>query len=255
MSKISNNIRFLRTSRALTQEQFADELNVSRSRIGSYEEGRSEPPIDMLITLSDYFKLPIDVLVKNDLSKSNNSSFIEVANHRVLFPVCVDEHNENLIELIPIKASAGYLNGYSDPEYIEQLQKFKLPFIPSGKHRAFPIKGDSMLPINEGSYVVGKFVERLSEIKNGRTYVLLTQNDGIVYKRLYGKEEDSGTFLLMSDNKTYKPYELSASEILEAWEFTCCIRTQEYDEDELKIDGILKMLRELQIELQDFKRK
>lgn len=53
----------------------------------------------------------------------------------------VDENNENLIEVVPVKATAGYLAGYDDPEYIEQLQKIKLPFLPTGKHRAFPIKG------------------------------------------------------------------------------------------------------------------
>jgi len=68
----------------------------------------------------------------------------------------VDDNNENLIEVVPTKASAGYLAGYlagyDDLEYIEQLQKIKLPFLPTGKHRAFPIKGDSMLPMKDGSF-------------------------------------------------------------------------------------------------------
>lgn len=122
-------------------------MNVTRSRIGSYEEGRSAPTIEFLIHLSDYFKIPIDILLRNDLTKAQDTSFIEVGNKRVLFPIMVDENNENLIEVVPVKATAGYLAGYDDPEYIEQLQKIKLPFLPTGKHRAFPIKGDSMLPM------------------------------------------------------------------------------------------------------------
>ena len=52
LNKISNNIKFLRQLKGLSQEQMADELKVTRSRIGGYEEGRNEPPIDLLIRLS-----------------------------------------------------------------------------------------------------------------------------------------------------------------------------------------------------------
>ena len=132
MKHIQVNIKHLRTLKKLSQERFADELGWSRSMIGSYEEGRSEPPIDRLIDLSNYFNIPIDILVKNDLRLAKDTSFIEIGNRRVLFPVTVNEDNEDLIEIIPAKASAGYLDGYEDPEYIEQLQKIKLPFLPTG---------------------------------------------------------------------------------------------------------------------------
>ena len=152
MNYISKNIKHLRKLKKLSQERLAEELKVTRSRIGSYEENRSAPTIEFLITFSDYFKIPIDILLRNDLTKAKDFSFIELNNQRVLFPITVDDNNENLIEVVPTKASAGYLAGYDDPEYIEQLQKIKLPFLPTGKHRAFPIKGDSMLPMKDGSF-------------------------------------------------------------------------------------------------------
>lgn len=247
--KVTKNIRHLRKLHGLTQEQFADELGVPRSRIGSYEEGRSEPPIAMLIALSDYFKVPVDILVKNDLTLAKDHSFIEVGNKRVLFPIQVDGENENLIEVVPVKASAGYLMGYDDPEYIEQLDKIKLPFLPTGKHRAFPIKGDSMLPLKDGAYVVARFVEDLTHIKNGSTYVVVTLNNGITYKRVKNNLKDEGTITLISDNKSYAPFSVPASEVVELWEFTCSINTQEYDAQELKISSIAQMLNELQVEL------
>ncbi|MEP2935091.1 MAG: XRE family transcriptional regulator [Gilvibacter sp.] len=254
MKKISKNIRHLRSLKKLTQEQFAEELAVPRSRIGSYEEGRSEPPIEMLIAISDYFKVPIDILIKNDLSRSKDSSFIEVGNQRVLFPIMVDGANENIIEVVPVKASAGYLLGYDDPEYIEQLDKIKLPFLPTGKHRAFPIKGDSMLPLKDGAYVVASFVESLNDIKDGTTYVVVTANNGIVYKRVYNLLKENGQLSLRSDNKSYAPFNVPASEVLELWEFTCSINTQEYDAQELKISSIAQMLTELQVELKGLER-
>jgi len=64
---LSKNIRYIRTLKRLSQEQFADDLKVSRSRISSYEENRAKPPISFLIALSDYAKITMDVLIKNKL--------------------------------------------------------------------------------------------------------------------------------------------------------------------------------------------
>ena len=237
MKIITKNIRHLRKLRGLTQEQLSEELGTTRSKIGSYEEGRSEPPIQMLINFSAYFKLPIDVLVKNDLTYAKDSSFIEVGNKRVLFPITVNEENEDLIEIVPAKASAGYLSGYDDPEYIQQLEK---------------IKGDSMLPLKDGSYVVAKFVDDIREVKNGRTYVVVTANDGMTYKRIYNQIEERNALLLSPDNKDYQSYHVPITEVLELWEFTCAINTQEYDERDLKISSILKMFNDLKVELEAF---
>lgn len=253
MKPIQINIKHLRALKKLSQEHFADDLGWTRSMVGSYEEGRSEPPIERLIDLSNYFNIPIDILVRKDLRKAKDTSFIEVGNKRVLFPITVNDNNEDLIEIIPAKASAGYLSGYDDPEYIEQLQKIKLPFLPTGTHRAFPIKGDSMLPVKDGAFVVAKFVEDINDIKDGRTYVVLTKDDGLVYKRIYLQEDDSQNLLLSSDNKLYKPYLVSKTSILELWEFTCCINTQEYDEKELKLSSIMTMFQELKVELEAVK--
>lgn len=254
MKRIQANIKHLRTLKKLSQERFADELGWSRSMIGSYEEGRSEPPIERLIDLSNYFNIPIDILVRNDLRLAKDTSFIDVGNKRVLFPVTVNEANEDLIEIVPAKASAGYLEGYADPEYIEQLQKIKLPFLPTGTHRAFPIKGDSMLPVKDGSFVVAKFVDDINDVKNGRTYIVLTKEDGLVYKRIYTHLEDPTILVLSSDNKAYQLYEVKLENILELWEFTCCINTQEYDEKELKLSSIMSMFQDLKVELEAVKK-
>ncbi len=254
MIYLANNIKHIRILKGLTQEQFAEDLKVSRSRISSYEENRAVPPIDFLVDLSEYFKIPIDLLIKNDLSKAKDVSFIEIGNKRVLFPITVDGANEDLIEIIPVEASAGYLRGYSDPEYIEHLNKIKLPFLPTGTHRAFPIKGDSMLPVKSGSYIIARFIEDVSSIKDGRTYIVLTLNDGIVYKRVFNKIEEHGMLLMVSDNKRYDPYYVPIDEVLELWEFTCSINTQEYEEHELKLSSIASMLTQLGVELKELEK-
>ncbi|WP_242094232.1 XRE family transcriptional regulator [Aestuariivivens sediminicola] len=249
MNFIASNIRFIRERKAFTQEYLAEELRWSRSMVMSFESGRTEPSIERLIELSKYSRIPIDTLIKVDLRKTKDVSFIEIANSRVLFPIMVDDNNEDVIEVVPIKATAGYLAGYDDPEYIEQLEKIKLPFLPTGKHRAFPIKGDSMLPVKDGAYVVGKYVESINDVKDGRTYIIVTLNDGMTYKRVYNQIKENGTLKLSPDNRNYDPYDVPITEVLELWEFACCINTQEYDESELKISSISQMLNALGVEL------
>ena len=249
MNYIATNIRHLRDLKEFSQEYLAEELKWSRAMVTSFESGRTEPSIDKLVDLSTYMNIPIDTLIKVDLRKTKELSFIDIGKKRVLFPISINEQNEELIEIIPIEASAGYLKGYADPEYIEDLQKFNLPFLPTGTHRAFPIKGDSMLPVKDGSFIVARFVEDIEDVKDGRTYVVLTNDGGLVYKRVYNRIKDSKSLLLYSDNKKYSPYEVKIEDVLELWQFTCCINTQEYSKEELKVSSIMGMFQELKVEL------
>lgn len=246
MKYISSNIRHLRQLKGWSQEQLADRLDITRARIGSYEEERCDPPIDILIRLSKLYHIAIDALIKADLSKFDLSSMIRVGENRLLFPIMVDQHNNDRVEVITAKASAGYLNGYADPEYFESLPSMNLPFRIIGKHRAFPIKGDSMPPLKEGCFVIGKFMESTREIKDGNTYVLLTRDDGIVYKRVFRK---GNYFELHSDNKQYDPYKLKISDILEMWEFVCTLNISDKKTEELNIDSIIRMLNSMRVEM------
>lgn len=254
INKIANNIKYLRQLKGLSQEQMADELEVTRSRIGGYEEGRNEPPIDLLIKLSEYFHIAIDALIKGDLKKTNPDALMKIGKNRILFPVIIDNEGDDMIELIPVKASAGYLRGYSDPDYIERLPRMKLPFLPVGKHRAFPIKGDSMPPLKDGSFVIGKYLERLDDMKDGNTYIVVTKDDGLSYKRLHNVNKKEGTVELHSDNKMYQPYKVRLDEVLELWEYTCSINIGDYKDEELNLDSIMNMLRGLKIEIEQIKK-
>lgn len=249
---ISKNIRYLREAKKLSQGAVAEDLDITRARLVTYESGRNEPPIEILLKLSDYFHISVDALLKGDLTKTNPEALMKVGKNRILFPVTMDKEGNDYIEIIPAKASAGYLRGYADPEYVEGLQKMKLPFLPTGKHRAFPIKGDSMPPVKEGSYVIGKYVESLNEIRDGNTYVLLTKDEGIVYKRIFSDKD--GTLVLSSDNKMYAPYKVNPEDVLEAWEYTCAINTSAYKEEELNPQSIMSMFRSLQVQIERIKK-
>lgn len=209
----------------------------------------------MLVKLSVYFHVAIDAMVKVDLTRTKLNTLMDIENNRTLFPIYLDKEDNDLIEVIPAKAAAGYLNGYADPEYFDSLPKMNLPFIPVGKHRAFSIKGDSMPPLKDGSYVVSKYVESLKDIKSARTYVLLTKHDGIVYKRVVNNIKKDGTLMLHSDNPAYQPYPVQLYDVLEIWEFTCCLNLSDSKPDELNMGSIMNMLRSMKVELASIKTK
>ncbi len=224
MTTVSKNIKFLRKAARLTQEQLAERIGIKRSLLGAYEEGRADPRLNNLLAIARIFEVTVDQLISGDVSnpadvaKFGNESKGDTNGGFKVLSITVDKDNNENIELVPYKASAGYLNGYADPEYIGELPKFQLPFLPSsGTYRAFEITGDSMLPLVSGTIVIGQYVERMDEIKNGETYILLTQKEGVVYKRLIHQKENNALFLI-SDNKAYPPYAIAAEEVLEIWE-------------------------------------
>lgn len=244
MSKIAKNIRVLRTLKKLSQEELATQLDIPRSRIGSYEEGRAEPSCSFLVQLSDFFHVSIDALLRADLSKTDPAALIKVGKNRTLFPILVDKENKDVVEVVPVKAIAGYLNGYADPDFIEDLPVMSLPFPLKGKHRAFTIKGDSMPPVKDGSVVVCSFVESVSELKSGQTYIFLTREDGLVYKRFYPAKDKTGMLELHSDNKNYSPYTIATASILEVWRFAYCVSIGEFKQPEMDVEQMIDYLKE-----------
>ena len=239
--KIARNIKLLRVGKGLTQEQLADALAIPSTRYANYEQGTRAIPIDTLAAISSYFHLALDALVKSDLSKVDLKGLMKVGENRLLFPVMIkDDGKFESIEVVHVKASAGYLSGYADPEFIETLPKAALPFIGNGTHRGFPLTGDSMLPIPDDSIIIGRFIERIDDIKDGRTYVVVATS-GIAYKRVYTKKQE-GVLLMVSDNKMYSPYEIPLESVLELWEFKCYISTKEYAPDEYSFNNLFQQM-------------
>ncbi len=240
-----------------TQEQFANEVGIKRSLVGAYEEGRAEPRLQTLTKIADVLAVSTDALINQDLTKEEN---IDAAREKVrVLAITVDDEGDENIEMVPQKAAAGYLNGFSDPEYIAELPKFKLPNLPkSGTYRAFEILGDSMLPLVSGTIVIGKYVESIREVRNGKTYVLITRQDGITYKRVFNYLDEKGTLFLVSDNKSYSGYEVDPIDVEEIWEAVAYISIQFPDpnsSDEISLDKLTSMVLNLKDDISNIKNR
>ncbi len=222
----SSNLKFLRERSRISQTELAKSIDLSRTTLIGYEKG-VQPPFAKLMRMADYFKMSLDALVRYDLSKLSAFQLsevergmdIDITGQKLrLLTVTVDKNGNENIELVGTKAQAGYANGYGDPDFIGQLPRFQLPFLPREKtYRCFQLKGDSMLPIPNGAWVTGAFVEDWSTIKPGTPCIIVTRNDGVVFKLVYIAIATNGTLQLVSTNPTFKPYNLAVSEVVEIW--------------------------------------
>lgn len=226
-NRFGKNIQFLRKRKKRSQEEVAVALEMKRSTWSGYESGVARPTYERLISISSYFGISIDHLLKEDLEKLGEQRLrdlelaVDLEGKRIrILTTSVDSNDEENIELISEKAKAGYQTGYSDPEYISVLPTFSLPFLSKQrKYRTFPISGDSMPPVNHGSYVTGEYVQNWKLIKSGYPYIIITKNEGIVFKNVDNQIETKATLLLSSTNPMYQPYEVKMTEVLEVWKF------------------------------------
>ena len=211
MSFANKNLKYLRKLRGWTQEEFAQKLRIKRSLLGAYEEERADPRIDVLEVVADMFKLSLDELLRKDVSEAKGS-YISKRRAQKMVSGRAD------IPFVPVKAAAGYLAGFADPEFIDELNTFTLPMLSGGDYRAFEIVGDSMMPTPSGSVIVGEKVESLDEVKSNNTYVVVSKTEGIVYKRMLKNNRVKNKYTLVSDNPAYQPYTVNAEDIVEVWQ-------------------------------------
>ncbi|ATL45790.1 XRE family transcriptional regulator [Chitinophaga caeni] len=248
MSIVCRNLKHLRKQKGWTQQEFADKLNIKRSLLGAYEEERAEPRTEVLEQVSDMFRVSIDDLLRRDLS-SSKESFLERRRQQKLY-----DNNRQSIVFVPVKAAAGYLAGYNDDEFIEELNTFTLPMLGAGDFRAFEIAGDSMLPTPSGSVIVCHKVDKWDDIRNNEAHIVVTSREGIVYKRVLKSNRAKNKVTLVSDNPQYEPYPVTMEDVLEIWQADAVI--QKFgNQSRLSVNHLADMVNSLQEQVSMLKKK
>lgn len=247
MSMANRNLKFLRKLRGMTQEEFSKKLGIKRSLLGAYEEHRAEPRIEVLETIADMFKLTLDELFRQDLSE-NKGSYLSKRRSMKLVGV------RGEIPFVPIKAAAGYLAGFADPEFVDELNTFTLPMLSGGHYRAFEIVGDSMLPTPSGSVIVGEKIESLDDVKASSTYIVVSRTDGIVYKRIAKNNKQKNRYTLVSDNPAYEPYTVLADDMVEVWQAQMII-SKANAQHRVDVSAMAHMVNTLQQQVSVLKKK
>lgn len=220
MKYLSKNILYLRKLKGWSQKQSAQKAGVGISTFRKCEKGQSLPLLVSLEKFGTLFQRSLDEILYIDLEKEDAKLPSNLSGKKIrILPILVDSDNKSEhVSLVPIKAAAGYASGFADAEFIADLNKFSLPFSELSQdrtYRVFQIEGDSMLPIKSGSYIICEYLQDWQEINNSHSYVVLTRDEGIVFKRLQ-KTKDN-LIELHSDNEDYNTYKMPYTNISEIW--------------------------------------
>ncbi len=231
---VNTNLKFLRKKKGFTQESLSELLGISRSKLAGYELNIN-PPLETLVKISDQLGVSIDILLREDLTSYSEyklrelletDKFLRGRKLRIL-STTVDAEGRELIEVVSQRAKASYLAGFSDPEFISELPRFSLPFLPTDKkHRVFQVDGDSMLPIPDGAWIVCEYVDDWMAIKDGERYVIVTEQDGVTFKIAYNRIKAEQRLLLCSGNPIYVPFEVDIEQVREVWMYRLAINWQ-----------------------------
>ena len=83
--------------------------------------------------------------------------------------------------------------------------------------------------------------------------MVLTKDEGIVYKRLYREKGKRSSFTLVSDNLAYRPFSVKSSDMLEVWEHVCSFCTSEFKPDDMSVVDLKRTILELRLQMADLK--
>lgn len=247
METFGELIGYLRRKKGFKQAEIAEKVGIKPATWSDYERGKTEPNFSVLKKISELFEVGTDVLLGNSVknvqvigspwinkneakstAKSTGNSTANVrepeiqALNRIPKVVTVAEDGKDNVVMVPLRARAGYLAGYEDPEYIQTLPTFRLPGFNVGTFRAFEIYGHSMVPtFQESDIIMSRFVENFNEIRDDRVYIIVSKREGVVAKRVINRVKIEGKLILNSDNQRhpgeYPPLVVEPEDILEIW--------------------------------------
>lgn len=143
--QIGKNIKKIRNVKGLSQQAFADLFELTRGNISSYEEGRADPRIEVIIRIANYFSIPLADLIQKDLSVNellhyNAGLVLETERLKV---------GQQLLKIpyIPILYIEDYIRQYSEEEFIAKLPQLVVPTSSKFKQLAFEVENPDVLPV------------------------------------------------------------------------------------------------------------
>jgi phage repressor protein C with HTH and peptisase S24 domain len=234
---LTENLKYLRIKKKLTQEALSKDLNTNRVNIAKWETG-TMPQKDTIVNLAKYFNISEATLMFEDVStydymqkgtykeesvvnedpvpyQTSRPTGAQISKQKAFG----DTEDTGLI-YVPIAAQAGYSKNFQDPVYIDHLERLFVPGLPykGDAYRYFEVEGDSMYPtLEEGMQVIGQIIpsEYWQDISNFYIHVIVKDTQ-ILIKRLFKK--DANTLVMISDNEEMYPQEkVNIEDVKELW--------------------------------------
>ena len=171
----NQKLKELRSAKGLTQEQLANDINVTKGAVAMWETGKRTPDADMLKTLSQYFRVTVDELIGNEHEPTDSSNIAEILPSDKIYKIPVFETVSAGFGAYASNEIMGYIPLVIDNPYdVEETIGIR-------------VKGDSMYPkIENGDIII---VRKQDSVDSGSIAVLLLDGEeGLVKKVEYGPD-------------------------------------------------------------------
>ena len=242
MSFFGKNIKKIRTVKNMSQQAFSELFDLKRATLGAYEEQRSEPKIDTIIKIANYFSISIDDLLTNELTVNKLLKFKgdlttdTTKITKAIFPE---------IGCVTDDLTTEYPSSFRKDSFLKKLPKIQLP-IPDAEHcRAFVVQNLEMTHHDRGFYpkdiVIGQQAQDkdFKKVPNG-THCVVVTSDSVIFRKYYFTASEVA---LKADHKNIEDVVLPISAIKELWEvkYVFCKRIPDFSD---MIEGRLTLIQQ-----------
>ena len=223
MGIIGKNIRKIRTVKKLSQASFAEIFNLARPSVGAYEEERSEPKLETVIQIANYFGISIDSLLTKELTINDLYNFnIHLEEEVSAEPASVKKVSigEDFIKsvFVPADTQLEYIVHINNRDFISKLPKILIPKHHEKNIRAFEMNTDDMHDnfhgLNLGDLVFGKKMNTPYKFFKGKLYIIVTK-EKIIIRRIKPLKDH---LELTPDNSNFSMINLPKGDVIESWE-------------------------------------
>lgn len=232
MSYVGKNIRKIRTVKKLSQAAFAELFGLARPSVGAYEEGRSEPKMETLIQIAQYFGLSVDLLLTKELTVNELYHFDifkqQAPAETPAAPAANADQRAAVTPFVPADRLLEYIVQHHNSGFVDSLPQLTFPHQLGPATRAFEIVGAEMQHQQQGlRHEDVVLCQRLDlaapNLRPNRVYAFLTQSRLLV-RRLQERRPD-GTLRLRADNPDYGAQDFTLDQALEIWEVKAVFTT------------------------------
>lgn len=228
-NNFSERLKEIRTHFKLTQGALAEKTGIKQSLISAIENNKRNISPGILMAMNKAFNINMDWLNsgKGEMLDGTNAkqltgfANVEEDDTTNKFIDLDDGQKLMITPLVEEYAYAGYLSGYKDPEFIEELPKHSIIVnkYHKGNYQSFRAVGDSMTTtdkdlmkdnIYDGNIVTGREVRK--EHWNYKLHThkfsdyVVVHKDGILIKRIILHDTEQGILTLHSLNENKDLY-------------------------------------------------
>ncbi|WP_028887727.1 helix-turn-helix domain-containing protein [Tenacibaculum ovolyticum] len=216
MSFFGKNIKKIRGVKGLSQQAFAEVFDLKRATLGAYEEGRSEPKIDTIIKIANYFSISIGSMLTSELTVNELLRFkgdLTVADE------VVKKEEFTAVPCVTEKNIKEYIQFYDKKNFVNDMPVLQLPINKDKVFRGYTVSSLEMTNHDKGLYpkdiVVGEFVpkEVIKKLNNGIVVLVLVE-DALILRRLYVTKKE---VVLRADHKNIEDKKYELKDVKELW--------------------------------------